>query len=395
MILITSIYFFLNAPDTFFHLPPETIFDSWWYPYVNFALLLSVMLLYLLFLKEIFIETNNIKWVSITLKYTMIAFPLVYITFAIFVYLKYTNDLIFYAAHLINGPYCALLIYHNRKTKSDHKLIIYGLLVTFISVVLTMLMTIEYNQGNYTYILQKYPLLYIRIGILVDIFLFQLFLMRHWVHQEKELATQNIKKQLEIMEYKNYVNHALHDDIGTSLSKINLRSYMALQKIKDPRYDVAKTLQSMNAEVLIMIDKIKNILNDHQNLKDIPWLEDIHTFAKEMCEFKNIELTWNAQAEGDLGLTYHQKYQIVLITKEAINNAVKYSACTQIEVSIIQKTKGVIAIISDNGLGFDINQAQFGNGLKNMKTRAENINGAIQYTSEINSGSQVELIVHA
>ena len=56
--------------------------------------------------------------------------------------------MIFYASHLINGPFCGLLIYYNWKTKGNIRLIIYGLMVTFVSVVATMLMTIRYNQGT-------------------------------------------------------------------------------------------------------------------------------------------------------------------------------------------------------------------------------------------------------
>lgn len=393
MIFTTTLYFFLNALDTFFHLQPVVIFESNWYPYVNFAMLLSLMLLYLLFLREVFFDTSQKKEVDLIFKYTLTSIPLLYISFAVCVYLQYSNDVIFYAAHLINGPYCTLLIYHNWKTKGNLKLLIYGLIVTFVCVVLTMLMTIRYNQGHYAHYIDKYPLLYIRIGMFIDILLFQLFLMRHWVSQEKELATQEIKNQLAIAQFKNNVNHALHDDIGTNLSKINLRSYMALHKYNDPGYNVQESLHSIQTEVQSMIEKIKNILSDEQTLKEIPWKEEVYKYAQEMCEFKNINLICNCPENEPNTLTPHQKYQVVLILKEAINNAVKYSECTTLQISYKQEIKKNTFKITDNGIGFDVPSATFGNGLKNMQTRATNINGDIHIMSDKKNGTEITLTI--
>lgn len=393
MIFTTTLYFFLNAPDTFFNIEPVLIFESSWYPYVNFAMLLSLMLLYLMFLREVFLETSRRKEVAFIFKYTLISIPLLYVSFAVCVFLQYSNDVIFYTAHLINGPFCALLIYHNWNTKGNLRLVIYGLMVTFVCVVITMLMTIRYNQGLYAHYIDKYPLLYIRIGMFIDILLFQLFLMRHWVSQEKELATQEIKNQLAIAQFKNNVNHALHDDIGTNLSKINLRSYMALQKFYDPGYNVQESLHSIQTEVQTMIEKIKNILSDEQTLKEIPWKEEVYKYAQEMCEFKNINLIFNCPENEPNFLTHHQKYQVVLILKEAINNAVKYSGCTNLQISYMQGVKKITFKISDNGTGFDVPLATFGNGLKNMKTRAANINGEIQIKSDKKTGTQISLTI--
>jgi hypothetical protein len=41
-------------------------------------------------------------------------------------------------------------------------------------------MTIRYNNGGKTFGFDKYPLLFIKIGMLVDIFLFQWALLSRW-----------------------------------------------------------------------------------------------------------------------------------------------------------------------------------------------------------------------
>ena len=103
---------------------------------------------------------------------------------------------------------------------------------------------------------------------------------------------------------------------------------------------------------------------------------------------KNIKLVSNYLAVKTLELTSIQKYQLVLLMKEAINNAVKYSGCTELQLSIKLDSKNITFHVSDNGIGFDVSKPSFGNGLKNMKARANKINGEFQIISENNSGAK-------
>jgi hypothetical protein len=50
--------------------------------------------------------------------------------------------------------------------------------------------------------------------------------------------------------------------------------------------------------------------------------------------------------------------------------------------------------ITDNGKGFDTNSEKSGNGLLNMKRRAQLINAQFSLKSSLNSGTQIELVVN-
>ena len=91
-----------------------------------------------------------------------------------------------------------------------------------------------------------------------------------------------------------------------------------------------------------------------------------------------------------------QRKNIYLICKEAISNAVKYSACGQLEVSISIANNKLIICIKDNGIGFEANQLGYssgGNGLKNMRFRAEEIGSYLEINSVIDVGTKIILIV--
>ena len=62
---------------------------------------------------------------------------------------------------------------------------------------------------------------------------------------------------------------------------------------------------------------------------------------------------------------------LYLIFKEATNNMVKYAGANKAIFTIKNKNDNLSMLIRDNGQGFDINKSTEGNGLKNMRKRAQ------------------------
>ena len=77
-----------------------------------------------------------------------------------------------------------------------------------------------------------------------------------------------------------------------------------------------------------------------------------------------------------------------MLVKEAVNNAVKHSEATLIEVNLYVVKDTLQIEIKDNGIGFDITQPTRGNGLKNFNYRSGLLNGTAEVISG-NSGTQI------
>ena len=69
----------------------------------------------------------------------------------------------------------------------------------------------------------------------------------------------------------------------------------------------------------------------------------------------------------------------------------KYSGADKALFSIKGEKNNLTMLISDNGKGFDTNQSTNGNGLKNMKKRAEEMGGQFMIDSKRGSGTTIEL----
>ena len=90
-------------------------------------------------------------------------------------------------------------------------------------------------------------------------------------------------------------------------------------------------------------------------------------------------------------LTKEEKRNLFLICKEAINNSIKYSGASQIDVSIIASGKKIQIVVADNGKGFNVDEIKKGYGLKNMQYRS----GQVKYITTLKStpgkGTQIEI----
>ncbi|TAE90953.1 MAG: hypothetical protein EAY81_00390, partial [Bacteroidetes bacterium] len=84
---------------------------------------------------------------------------------------------------------------------------------------------------------------------------------------------------------------------------------------------------------------------------------------------------------------------VLRVCQEAINNAVKYAACTQITLELNAEENKLGLTIYDNGGGFELAHVKRGNGLKNMQERIEELGGSFEVNSRMNIGTTLRFII--
>ena len=117
-------------------------------------------------------------------------------------------------------------------------------------------------------------------------------------------------------------------------------------------------------------------------------------FATGVLEAKNIDFSFRVDDEvKELKLDMEARRDFFLLFKEAVNNLAKYSGCRHASIDIsVQKSK-LIMKIEDDGVGFDVATADSGNGLTNMRKRAQTLGGKLNIQSKKQEGTKVELEV--
>src|SRR4029453_9214620 len=79
--------------------------------------------------------------------------------------------------------------------------------------------------------------------------------------------------------------------------------------------------------------------------------------------------------------------EMFLLFKEAVNNMVRHSACTQADLELRVDPHGLVLEVRDNGHGFDIDAASTGHGLRSMRERSEALGGRLGVRSSPGSGT--------
>ncbi|MBI5668135.1 MAG: PAS domain S-box protein [Chloroflexi bacterium] len=79
------------------------------------------------------------------------------------------------------------------------------------------------------------------------------------------------------------------------------------------------------------------------------------------------------------------------IAQESVNNIIKHSQATAVNIRLSYQAGRLILTIEDNGRGFDPDQPSGGLGLRSMRERAEALGATYQLTSRPGKGTQIRV----
>ena len=211
------------------------------------------------------------------------------------------------------------------------------------------------------------------------------------LQKEAELkdALLYIETQNKLQEQRLQISRDLHDNIGSQLTFIissldNLKYGFTIANeglkerilgirnfTKETITELRDTIWAMNKEEISLLDLKTRITNFINNAKaasqGIDFTFSIDRGLPDTISFSSLK-----------GINLYR------IIQEAVHNALKHSGATAICVAIAKQDDNFIITISDNGKGFNPEEAEPGNGLLNINKRIKECGGAV----EINSSRQ-------
>jgi signal transduction histidine kinase len=119
-------------------------------------------------------------------------------------------------------------------------------------------------------------------------------------------------------------------------------------------------------------------------------------FSQELFALGNIRCRLDMAGEiPPISLTPEQRSNLFLTAKEAMNNVVKHSGATEARLRIKMEDNCFCVSIEDNGRGFEPGKSENGkrNGLANMRSRIEELNGIFSVDSVPGKGTVVSFSI--
>ena len=238
------------------------------------------------------------------------------------------------------------------------------------------------------------------LGLLGYLIFNQQRLKNKQLAKEAELkdALLKIETQNKLQEQRLRISRDLHDNIGAQLAFIissidNLKYAFKIEDYKlqdklsdisnfasDTIYELRDTIWAMNKSVISFEDLQTRISN---------YIDKAHLYDANI----KFSYTVDDSVNEDRTFTSVHGMNIYRIIQEAMHNSLKYSKASKISIEVTKKVSNLIFKIKDNGIGFDINHVERGNGLNNMEKRALDIGAAIEIDSKPNKGTSIKLIV--
>jgi len=253
--------------------------------------------------------------------------------------------------------------------------------------------------------LLKSALFYFEVSIIMAVFFFLLGLTyknrRELIEKTKEqeamkleVEKKGFETQLAVIkaqqEERNRISADMHDDLGAGMTTIRLFSELAKTKMGDKTIpEIDKISASANELLNKMNAIIWSMSSSNDSLGNM--IAYIRSYALDYFENTGIECKITIpESLPELEVSGEIRRNIFLVVKEALNNIVKHSGATLVKIVMQKEPEGLSLLIHDNGNGIDLEKIrQFGNGLKNMKKRMEDVD--IEFSIANDHGTVVRL----
>ena len=372
--------------NPYIHVKGEEIFSS------LYGCIMIALAMYVKFIR-IFLDVN-LLYPKLN-KYAVF-FERIYIPFALLIFIlgffemqQYSKKIFFVLYNLAIPFALVAVIYLGTRKRTINRIMLAG---TLLAAIISRSMAIRYNfYGNQQFQLVNFQ--YVIAAIVILFIFFNLGLL----YKSKLIYLQNIQlevqKQSELSQQRTMISADLHDDLGASLSGIHLNAIMAQKSLHN---DLSQSDKSLGR----IIEDLKSII---QNMGDIIWAintdkQDHKSISGQLKDFYfdlmddyNIQCNYHVDEHIESQITnIIARKNLLLISKECINNVLKHAHATGIDFTIAAENGLLILTIQDNGVGMADTENNFkGNGIKNMRFRVEKIHGELTINSELGVGTSI------
>jgi len=250
-----------------------------------------------------------------------------------------------------------------------------------------------FSFGIFNYPTNIFPfnnwVFYTELGAVLEAVMF----FSSFAYRNKILADEEHMAQRKLQVIRDDIARDLHDDIGASLSNINILNELAKRNTGNA-YKANEYLDKASEDIQHISEGLHDIVwNINPKYDDLNNLFiRMKRYAGDMMDGKNISYNINFPEKLiDVKIDMNKRKDLYFIFKEAVNNLIKYSCAANAVISITIQQNKLILNIEDDGKGFDVKTILPGNGIENMKHRAESLKANLIMESKEGKGTKILL----
>ena len=210
------------------------------------------------------------------------------------------------------------------------------------------------------------------------------------------LQIQRLEQERAVATERARIAQDIHDEVGVSLTKISkLSDLMALNgKASEANAATRQMIAATAHDTIRAMDEIVWAINPRNDtLKEMAdylvyFTEDFLNSTPIACKLE-VPLSL-----PDIPVATEIRHAMLMVVKEALNNAVKHAAPGEIRVVLNVAPNQLSIVVADDGKGFCLDPATgVGNGLENMQKRMRAIGGGAEFSTQPGQGTSVRFYV--
>ncbi|WP_297990806.1 sensor histidine kinase [Anoxybacillus sp.] len=225
-------------------------------------------------------------------------------------------------------------------------------------------------------------------------------LQKHWLEQTKraqKLATEKVKYEEELIERviseeRNRLARELHDSVSQQLFAASMmmsalmETYAGGEREKKQLKLVEQMIHQSQLEMRALLLHLRPVQLKGKSLQD-----GMKELLMELAQKVPMEIKWKIEEVAlDRGVEDH----LFRILQESVSNTLRHAKANMLEVLLLERDGFVLLRVSDDGIGFDVEQTKSGSyGLQHMYERAAEIGGTLKIVSIKNKGTRLEVKV--
>ncbi|MUV39048.1 Histidine kinase [Lentibacillus sp. JNUCC-1] len=219
----------------------------------------------------------------------------------------------------------------------------------------------------------------------------QMNMMLEEAKEKQEFGLKIIEAQ---EDERRKISREIHDGPAQMLANVLLRSEIVDRTFRSGNLEESlNEIKSMRKMIRSSLYEVRRVIYDLRPmaLDDLGLLPTMRKYVDTMAEYNDIEIELTTMGKQE---RLPQKYEVAFfrLAQEALQNAIKHSAASLIQIKLEINNRFMFLVVKDNGKGFDPNQKKEESfGLIGMRERIDMLEGS--FTIESAKGKGTSLII--
>lgn len=201
--------------------------------------------------------------------------------------------------------------------------------------------------------------------------------------EEKERGYEAVIRATE--DERKRISKDLHDGIGQQLSALKLNLNHLISDLSDTKLKTA--LEKVASSFSKSADEVRSI--SHQMmpraLMENGLVEAVEDLLRSSFDLSPISYSFEHSLKQDR-FSENIEVSVYRIVQELVNNCIKHSQATEVNVQLMQMKNRLVLLVEDNGVGLNVTSNEAGHGLLNIRNRIDMIHGKLNLEPSPNSG---------